>query len=366
MNDLSSQILKLRKAAGLTQEQLAEKLGVTPQSVSNWERRGAPDISMLPILAGFFGVTVDELMGRNPENTKLKKRRFWQKYYEITDREEQINLLIEEYRKYPHDCRVIINLMEKMPYERPENKLFIEELCNKILAESTEPWLRERALAYMCHILPAEKREKWLTQLTRRTYMRQHEMLPILCVQDGDYESAQWYWSLLAVIRMDEYLAAAYTDRAGPEMKARRMRKDIAVIESLGENGYIPLAWRCIYAYKILVLSACLFGCGKNDEGWVHFEKGIEMYLECIGFSPDARLDTGYDDIKLTYDRGHAVRPDGRLEYIGDCMNTRGWARPEYLKEYLTSPSWAWFDNVRNDTRFLAAVRQAQERLQKE
>ena len=139
-------------------------------------------------------------------------------------------------------------------------------------------------------------------------------------------------------------------------MKARRMRKDIAVIESLGENGYIPLAWRCIYAYKTLVLSACLFGCGIKDEGWVHFEKSIAMYLECIGFSPDARLDTGFDDIKLTYDRGHAVRPDGRLEYIGDCMNTRGWARSEYLKEYLTSPSWAWFDSVRDDERFRDAL----------
>lgn len=358
MNDLSSQILKLRKAAGLTQEQLAEKLGVTPQSVSNWERRGAPDITMLPILAGFFGVTIDELMGINPENTKQKKRRFWQKYYEITDYEEQLNLLIEEYRRYPHDCTIMINLMEKMPYERPENKLFIEELCDKILAESTEPSLRERALAYMCHILPAEKREKWLAQLTRRTYMRQHEILPILYVQDGDHESAQWYQSLLAVIRMDEYLASGYTDRAGPEMKARRMRKDIAVIESLGEDGYIPLAWRCIYAYKTLVLSACLFGCGKNNEGWVHLKKGVGMYLECIGFPPSARLDTGYDDIKLTCDRGHAVRPDGSLEYIGDCMNPRGWARPEYLKEYLTSTSWAWFDSVRDDDRFITAVAQ--------
>ena len=65
MNQLSQNILKLRKSANLTQEQLAAELGVTPQSVSNWERGGAPDISLLPVLANFFSVTIDELMGND-------------------------------------------------------------------------------------------------------------------------------------------------------------------------------------------------------------------------------------------------------------------------------------------------------------
>lgn len=60
-----------RRRLGLTQEQLAEKLGVTAQAVSKWENdQSCPDISMLPSLAEIFGVTTDEMLGverRAPE-----------------------------------------------------------------------------------------------------------------------------------------------------------------------------------------------------------------------------------------------------------------------------------------------------------
>ena len=63
MNVISENIKKLRKAKGMTQEELAEKTNVSYQAVSKWENGGSPDIEMLPILANTFGVTIDELMG---------------------------------------------------------------------------------------------------------------------------------------------------------------------------------------------------------------------------------------------------------------------------------------------------------------
>lgn len=56
-------ISALRKAEGMTQKDLAEKLNVSDKSVSRWERdEGAPDISMIPVIAEIFGVTCDELL----------------------------------------------------------------------------------------------------------------------------------------------------------------------------------------------------------------------------------------------------------------------------------------------------------------
>lgn len=62
---LGKRIAQNRKNLGLTQDQLAEKLGVTAQAVSKWENdQSCPDISILPQLAEIFSTSTDELLGR--------------------------------------------------------------------------------------------------------------------------------------------------------------------------------------------------------------------------------------------------------------------------------------------------------------
>ena len=56
-------IAVLRKSRGMTQKELAEKLGVSDKTVSHWERdESAPDISLIPVIAEIFSVTCDELL----------------------------------------------------------------------------------------------------------------------------------------------------------------------------------------------------------------------------------------------------------------------------------------------------------------
>jgi len=65
---LGKRIMHHRKRLNLTQDQLAEKLGITPQAVSKWENDlSCPDITMLPKLAAIFGITTDQLLGSAPE-----------------------------------------------------------------------------------------------------------------------------------------------------------------------------------------------------------------------------------------------------------------------------------------------------------
>ena len=59
---IGEKIKRLRKNKNVTQTQLAEALSVSPQSVSKWETHlSAPDISLLPVIARYFGITMDEL-----------------------------------------------------------------------------------------------------------------------------------------------------------------------------------------------------------------------------------------------------------------------------------------------------------------
>ena len=60
---LGEKIAENRRRLGLTQENLSDKLNVSPQAVSKWENNvSCPDINMLPALANIFGITVDELL----------------------------------------------------------------------------------------------------------------------------------------------------------------------------------------------------------------------------------------------------------------------------------------------------------------
>lgn len=62
-NSIGSFLAALRKANGLTQRQLAEKLNVSDKAVSRWERdECAPDLSLIPVIAEIFGITSDELL----------------------------------------------------------------------------------------------------------------------------------------------------------------------------------------------------------------------------------------------------------------------------------------------------------------
>lgn len=64
MEQIGIKLMKCRKAAGLTQMELADRMGISFQAVSNWERGlSCPDISKLSELSDLFGVTVDELLG---------------------------------------------------------------------------------------------------------------------------------------------------------------------------------------------------------------------------------------------------------------------------------------------------------------
>ena len=64
MNEtIGNRISRLRKEKGMSQEALAEKIGVSPHAVSKWENdQYCPDISLLPQLAKLLDVTVDELL----------------------------------------------------------------------------------------------------------------------------------------------------------------------------------------------------------------------------------------------------------------------------------------------------------------
>ena len=156
---LKENLRALRLQKNITQETLANHLGFTPQSVSKWERgEGFPDITMLPNIAFYFGVTVDELLCVDPariEETVQEYLRQSMVYKKNGENEKNLALWEEAYSNFPNDCRVMNELMGALnreaafpcPKEKAERIIALGEA---LLAHSTDVAQRENAVYWLC------------------------------------------------------------------------------------------------------------------------------------------------------------------------------------------------------------------------
>jgi transcriptional regulator with XRE-family HTH domain len=104
---IGENIRKLRKLRGVTQEALAEYLNMTPQAISRWESgAGFPAIEYLPDLAGFFGVSVDELLGVKLSEREAKREEIYRAIARIAEggyNPDAVGLLREAHAEFPGD-----------------------------------------------------------------------------------------------------------------------------------------------------------------------------------------------------------------------------------------------------------------------
>ena len=91
---IGKQIASLRKEKGIKQEDLARHVGVSTQAVSKWENGGVPDTELLPVIADFFGVSVDCLFGRSITDYSDLETALCQKIMDAPQ-SEQIKLVYE-------------------------------------------------------------------------------------------------------------------------------------------------------------------------------------------------------------------------------------------------------------------------------
>ena len=141
--ELGNKIKSLRLKAGLTQEKLADELNVSFQTISKWENNVcAPDITMLPKLSVFFGVTIDELFDLTssqkmkrienmldmehelPYNTFVETIDFLKEQLEVHEDKGKIYGMIAHvyHHRVVSDCDKVAEYAKKSMREKPEVK----------------------------------------------------------------------------------------------------------------------------------------------------------------------------------------------------------------------------------------------------
>lgn len=105
---------KLRKEKELTQEMLADFLGVSFQAISKWERNESyPDLTMLPVIASFFDVSTDELLGVEKNKKEILIQNYIDEYhsYYNKDTPKAFEIITNAKREFPGDFRILIRYM---------------------------------------------------------------------------------------------------------------------------------------------------------------------------------------------------------------------------------------------------------------
>ena len=148
--EIGKVIKQARLNKKITQEQLAETLGVTTQAVSKWETDCSyPDITLIPAIANYLDVSSDELLGIKLEERKRNIDEIIKKNNELISQrylDDSLNLMTESLKKYPNDERLLNGLTKcywaRMiaTYDKPELFDYRQEL-KKLIIENAEKTL---------------------------------------------------------------------------------------------------------------------------------------------------------------------------------------------------------------------------------
>ena len=143
---LAKNLKALRKEKGLTQEEAAVLLGVSPQSVSKWERgETLPDITLLPALANLYKVSVDLLLGMDQLNQQQTRNAIFiaaHTHLQHGDVDAAVAVYSEALKLFPNDEGMMSDLAVA-------------------LALTNDPMQLSRALALCERVLSGQRNEKF-------------------------------------------------------------------------------------------------------------------------------------------------------------------------------------------------------------
>jgi len=359
--NFSENFKRLRKEKDITQEKIAEALGVSSQSVSRWELSICyPDLEILPAIANYFGVTVDELLS-NENFSKEKDREIFLRTIDTLSVEttERIDFAQGYCRKYPdndfYTAQLFCAIRDYILGDDEKTKKFMPQLlrCARKLLET---YYRSMVIQSMAGVCYEEDLDEWL-QMAPYAGLSRRDCLVDRAVAHKDSRMAYVQNGLDMFEKMTALLDRRCPDRLGATKKAAQQKAVLKTIESFGKNGEVPDGWKMFYAYKQFVLSACLFSKEETEEGWLHFVAALEK-CKYISLLDNEWLDIGgslFSNLKVDRNWNYAIDESGNRHKLFGCVR-RSFHYMGHIYDLLTEPRWAWFNSVRYTKKFKSTV----------
>lgn len=320
---ISEHILELRHKKGITQEELAAFLGVTKASVSKWEtKQSYPDILLLPQIAAFFDISIDELMGYEPQLSPEQIKKCYvdlaADFAELPFEEvmEKSKVLTREYYScYPllfHMAILWINHVTLAPDAARQMEIVndIIDICDRISKESREVGLCSDAIVMkaMAELQMGKTQEviEVLEPLNDPDRLRGGELLIQAYFQSGNISKANRYSQILLFSHLlglveNSIMMIGFNmeNREFCETTIERVEKvaQIYELDNLHPNTVLQFYYQSAVFY-------C--ACEKKEEALKALEKFVYVTIDFLkkgitlhGDSYFCHLDDWFEEITL-------------------------------------------------------------------
>lgn len=377
-------IRRLRTAKGMTQEQLADALGVAFQSVSRWENgTNYPDVELIPEIAIYFGVSTDELLGMSGAIKAEKLREAWKDYYAATDKSERLAILREMHRNFPEDIEILsflASVLSDFPELYEEQKAMTEQFIAAApgAQEFTEKRNEENDLIYLLFgCAPDEDLQNLLDKYSSENYdMTRAALLNYRYFYRNEWEG----YELTRQMKLKEMLFDIFEERlrknyhASAADSAWAQQKSLQILNILTDYHGVPLVnpapdlWfepKCLLGFR---LSCALASSDRKEEALTVLEDTVTLIENYSTLPVGSKLT--YECPSLDSFRYEVIPFDENNEEpytTGIPLKHMAYKRNgAFMQELTVSVSihplvaeegWEWFDPIRDDPRFLSCLK---------
>ena len=342
---MSSVIRRLRRQRNITQEELADAVGVTYQSVSRWENGQAyPDMELIPKIARFFAISTDLLFGMDDLSVNQRVEELAEKIQAVqNDPEEFYRLCREAYEEFPQEyrfgvwlCRCYVEFGIR-PYRQHLKE--IRQICRNILENCTDEDMRIEAMHVIAIAEEEDQMESWLGMLpgwkscreilleTRYSWRGEEEKC-VLQRQETAYSMLGW----------------VFTQAGGQSIEGCRLV--LRLIEEMRGHGEDKDGWLPMRVRMNLRLAELYFSDERREEGYAALEEGIGLAVLYAELPADEALP--YHCPLLS-----------ELNDCGDDPADRGQYLCWWTVHDLIDPNGC-FRGVQSEARFMALVAKLQ------
>lgn len=372
---IGKHIKELRNRDGVTQDALAEALGVTGQAISKWENEsGYPDIEYITPIANFFNVTIDQLFGHDRSESENKIKEYCEKLDELhrnwADVNTRIDLSRQALAEFPAEEKLLVRLATAL-WEKwsddasDECFLFVDgkavynfdkvrategweepaQIMEKLLATSIDDKIRSECRDILIRLYGNIGEKEKVYKLAE--YCPDCKAANLFAAFNGIYEKEARENSQIllqdALLKLRVHLPRQTKDLT---LKAKAMKKTIELHKFVFDDGnYAFLHVKMEHLY--IDYADVLLQQERFDEGFSALENAYDHAKKF-----DAYLDKLHKEGEVGYT---STFTDSLKDYSKDVYATK--ALPELLNITLLDQNDIFYKKLHDDQRFIDLVK---------